>query len=370
MIKIYADNTLIWETGTTDETLAINSPRLVDELGKVPTLSFEVPNTNVAFGQIVPLQSRIKVVENGEIIFYGRPVSSEKTFKLTEKIVCENGLGFLRDFGRYSSSNINNPVPVQVSPVFDLYAYVLDWYTTDSGDDTIMLTRGVEETRAAARLYGKDGWRSYLSMFWDLAETYPATIWLTWEESGNDILTYLHYAETSQLMRTDIVYPADVKPQDQTIQFGYTLLDLDENVDLTGVYTVLKVIDSDNSVYYTYQDADHVSEYGTIYGSTEISGINRRWSDAAGGRTTEAKRYYDETAYPYIERTVKAIDLVDLGANRNRFQVGFFNRVYSPPHGVDARMQCRRIERQLDRPGHSVYEFGQVKRTLTDRLVR
>lgn len=367
MLKMYCDGSLIWEAGTNDEQHMAKDPILVDELWKIPTLKFSIPKTNVAFRNINPVMSRVWVEENGEIIFYGRPLTVERTFGLQENVVCENALGFLGDTYTYSS---DSPGKTGANPLIFLYDVILNGWTGTGGYNSqcdpgnqIQVGTGYERAGSrSAQLKMKDG-RSALDFVWQLAKNYPSTVWISWAKVNGDIVSYLNFAECA------LMESAPLTPDDgQQILFGRNLRDIDEDIDATNIFTHIRAYDTTHSIWYDYEQAAHVAAYGTIKIGKDFD--TSGYSDGSVGRQQEAEKYYNANAFPVVTRSVKAVDAVDFGATVNRFRVGFYYDVISAPHGINERMICQKITRNLDKPGRSTYEFGQVKKTLTGRLVK
>ena len=368
MLKMYCDGELIWEAGTDDDRYKAKDPVIVDQFRKVPTLSFTIPKTNAMYGSINPITSRVWVEENGNIIFHGRPLTAEKTFDLREKVMCENTLGFLRDEYQYYSTALT--VQQASGQLEALYDYILngrsgvhDGYNSlcDTGN-RVLLGEGHEANeRSYSTLRRKDG-RSALDFVWLLASDYPTAIWCTWVYENGSVVPYLNFAEQS-LMTLVPLSLAD----SQKIVFGKNLIDFAEDIDTTNVFTKIRGYDTTNSVWFDYQQDAHVAAYGSIKIGRDFD--TSGYSEGALGRRMEAEKYYNANAFPVVTRSVKAVDAVDLGATVNRFRVGFYYDVVSSPHGINERMMCQKITRNLDKPGRSSYEFGSVRKTLTGSLV-
>ena len=370
MIQMYVDGTLIWEAGSIDDEVKAYDPILTDEFLKVPTLKFTIPKTNAGWNLINPITSRIWVKENGSIIFYGRPLTIDTTFDQRKAVLCESSLGFMRDiqikqevnFGRNA---VQDALKVLFVDVVEGSTHFIQGYNSlcDAANKIYLDEWFSDETRTSAQLDGESGARSSLDAVWTLAKKYNCAVWASWAESGSTIIPYFNFAECA-LMEEYPLTPLDV----QQIKFGRNLISLDEELDTTGVFTRIYAHDTTNDVWYSYQNDSHVAAYGKIVVAQDfdVSG----YSDASAGRTAEAQKYYNANAYPILIRSVKAVDAVNLGANYRRFRVGWYYDVVSPPHGINERMMCQRIVRNLEKPGRDSYEFGQVKRTLTERLVR
>ena len=66
-----------------------------------------------------------------------------------------------------------------------------------------------------------------------------------------------------------------------------------------------------------------------------------------------------------VKLSLKAVDLNRLGASVSAIRIGEYNRVVSPPHGIDAWYQCSEITLKLDKIDGSEFSFGATGSTLT-----
>ena len=71
-----------------------------------------------------------------------------------------------------------------------------------------------------------------------------------------------------------------------------------------------------------------------------------------------------------VNLTLKAVDLHLVDINTESIFVGDYVRVISPPHGIDTLFQCIKIEFDIMEPDKSVYTFGALFKTLTDKLYK
>lgn len=370
--RMECDGTTIWRSESLEQRLQIKEPKLVDAWRKVPTLSFTLPRTNAGRADLAAITSRVTLWEDDEIIFHGRPISVQKKFDLSNKVVCASALGFLADPYIHLSSKINDPSPNYGRPLAYLFDYILNGYSglpgyntvCDAGNE-IALGDTYEDSGSSIAIdkASESKARSHLGLIWDLCEKRPFAVWMNWEENNGAITSYINFATLSALESG-----AGPAINEQAIRFGVNLLDLDEQLDAGDVFTKIRGWDTTNSVWFDYSEAAHVAAYGsiTIGRDFDTSG----YTYGSDGRTMEARKYYDEHAYPVLSRTIRAVDRADLGESVDRFRVGFYYDLVSEPHGLNERVQCTKITRLLDQPDRSVYEFGQTQRTLTGHISR
>lgn len=367
--RMYCDGQPVWKTGSADKTLAVRNPKYVDEIRKTASLSFTLPKINAAFSSLAPKTSLITLWEDGEIIFHGQPASVVKTLSGDLAVVCESAMGFLNNSSWISVTTAGGTiVPIKkdhgystaVSPATSTWIeYFLDMYSAEASGDRPVQLGQVYSSAASVTARAPVTFPTVRDMLLAFEAQNGGLLAPHWSVVSGVVLTYIDYWDA-----------AEIPTGNQAITFGVNMLDLSDQLDEGAIFTVLTAYDSDNNNWYTYQDADHVAAYGTIHKGIEISGINSRWSSGTLGLQTETQRYYNENAYGLRELKLKALDLSVAGVDVSRLRVGFYNRVLSPAHGLDVEMQCQKITRLLDQPGRSVYEFGQVRRTLTGQIPR
>ena len=197
-----------------------------------------------------------------------------------------------------------------------------------------------------------------------------------------------HAISNRETARTACIYAADDLPVcTQTIEFGKNLAELFIEMDKEDFFTTLiplgadkkntnKFDDSSNTgvkeddkVPLTLdpdyiQDTNLVVEYGWIETTHKWEKLKTR-----AKLQTKGQEYYDKNfGKPFEEITLSAIDLAYLGNDYEAFDFMHKVRVISELHGVDDYYIIKRMKIPLGSPDKAIFEFGDKKRSMTDRV--
>ena len=365
MYTIYVDGALIFSPVRQQQRFALTDVILKEEAGKIATLELRVPPVNVGYGSINLMTSRVVLYDDATPIFAGRPISIRKDFLGNRRIVCESALGYLRDvlieelLGPDTGLSNGSPLTSVMLVVLDIFGDQVD-ATRDFASFT---------TPATARNAYFYDWKPGASVL----ETLQV---LTVRNRGTDPTAVHHHLDLSVRWSgsggsvsniLDVAYDDDIQYGTQTIEFGKNLLDLDDYIDASNLFTVLDLYDSDNDVFYTYQESDMVNAYGWIEKYHSVSGISS-WTNPTDGRMYEAEKYYTANARAVQTIKLSALDLKLAGLAADRFEVGKYYQVISAPHGLNTYYKCVRAVRRLLDPSKDVYEFGVTQKPLTRLL--
>lgn len=172
------------------------------------------------------------------------------------------------------------------------------------------------------------------------------------------------------------------KTNSQIIEFGVNLLDITEYITAEDVFTVLIPL-----------GAEQTDEEGNSTGRLTIESVNdgkdyiesdlgislfgritkvNVWDDVtiADNLLTKGNTLLESGIEMSVNLTLKAVDLHLVDVNTESISVGDYVRVISPPHGIDTLFQCIKIELNIMEPDKSVYTFGVLFTTLTDKLYK
>jgi len=364
MLRLRLNNDqIIWKPG--DAGRQIVNPVLTEQVGKVAKLTFTLPPTNPLWGGVTPLVDRMTLWEDYEIIFHGRVTSGKLKTSKDREIVCESDLAVLRDSRWLTDSNTGELVTsghgrgtVDSPALENLMTWFISLHNGQVDASRRYNVGNVISTLTSATIRAPEDAPSVLDMMWAVPETYPGFLRPRWEAgSGGAVVSYLDYTEEAQLGTAD-----------QAIKLGSNIIDLEDFLDHGDVFTVLHGYDSEGGTWYGYQDNALVSSFGEIHKPLILSDLSSRWSDTASGLRSETKKYYEENAYAIRSLKINAIDLTMAGYDVDKIRLGNIHPVISAAHGLSTSLQCQKITRRLDNPGSSVYEFGAVRSTLTEKL--
>lgn len=339
MYTIYADDALLYSPG--DEELSVLSPVLETSCNAAGTLTFVLLPAHPLYDkQLQKLKTRIRVMQDDEIIWRGRVLETESDFYRQKTVTCEGELTYLVD-------SVLHPYKLA------------DYDGTAAGLFRLYLTRHNEAVSEAQQFQVGNVDIETLSSVENMGYGN------TWDEiSGNLIdvhggfLRVRYDGETRYLDWTK----ESGTSCGQVIRFGENLLDLSEYVSASEVVTCLIpyagqgdsqiTIKSVNDGKDYIEDEAGIALYGRIWGVTEFD------TEDATKLLEMAKENLQKRLKETITITISAVDLHLLDVNAESFRVGDKVRAVSPPHGIDAEYTCTAISLDLVNPDQSEYTFG------------
>lgn len=338
MYTIYADDALLYSPG--DEELSVLSPVLETSCNAAGTLTFVLLPAHPLYDKLQKLKTRIRVMQDDEIIWRGRVLETESDFYRQKTVTCEGELTYLVD-------SVLHPYKLA------------DYDGTAAGLFRLYLTRHNEAVSEAQQFQIGNVDIETLS---SVENTGYGN---TWDEISDNLIDihggFLRIRHEDGARYLDWT-KASGTSCGQVIRFGENLLDLSEYVSASEVVTCLipcagqgdsKItIASVNDGKDYIEDAAGIALYGRIWGVTEF--------DAKDASTLleMAKENLQKRLKETITITISAVDLHLLDVNAESFRVGDKVRVVSPPHGIDAEYTCTAISLDLVSPDQSEYTFG------------
>lgn len=338
MYTIYADDALLYSPG--DEELSVLSPVLETQCNAAGTLTFVLLPEHPLYNALHKLRTRIRVMQDDEIIWRGRVLEAEIDFYRQKTVTCEGELTYLVD-------SVLHPYKLA------------DYDGTAAGLFRLYLTRHNEAVSEAQQFQIGNVDIETLS---SVENTGYGN---TWDEISDNLIDihggFLRIRHEDGARYLDWTKESGTSCG-QVIRFGENLLDLSEYVSASEVVTCLIpyagqsdsqiTISSVNGGKDYIEDAAGIALYGRIWGVTEF--------DAKDASTLleMAKENLQKRLKETITITISAVDLHLLDVNAESFRVGDKVRVVSPPHGIDAEYTCTAISLDLVNPDQSEYTFG------------
>lgn len=335
MYTIYADDALLYLPG--DEELSILSPVLETQCNAAGTLTFVLLPAHPLYDKLQKLKTRIRVMQDDEIIWRGRVLETESDFYRQKTVTCEGELTYLVDSVQHPYKHDGT-----AADLFRLYlnahnAVVEEFQQFQIGNIDIETLSSVENTG-----YGN-----------------------TWDEISSNLID-IHGGFLRVRYDGDTRYLDWTKESGescgQIIEFGKNLLDLTEYISASEVVTCLipyagqsdsKItIESVNGGKDYIEDEEAVKRYGRVWGVTEFDAKN------AADLLTKAQAHMQKELQEAVTITINAVDLHLLDVQTDAFRVGDKVRVISKPHGIDTEYICTAISLDFVNPDQSEYTFG------------
>lgn len=342
--SIYADDELVYAAGI--DGYDVINPRLSLEISKAGSLKFDIPVGSEMYGKLNKLSTTIEVRQGNEPIFRGRLLNTRRSFNNTLSCYCEGFLSWLNDIVFLPMSE---PFSGQARDLLKVY---LERYNSRASDN-----RKIEyiysDVSAKISVQTEDystAWNDIKKVLIDGVGGYLVP-YLTDEVTG---LQWLSTYGTND---------------SQVIRFGENLLDFEEYIDASNVFTAVRPLGkkvNDQRIGLTggssfVWDAAAVAMFGRI----ERTAIFDEITDPAVLRTA-GEEYLRTGLQVATSLNLKAADLHLLKADVDKIRVGNALRVVSTPHEIDAFFVCSKADLNLGDPGKNEYTFGATQRTISE----
>ena len=359
MYTIYVDGALLYSPNLADDGYAVMTPKVKLKLNSASSLSCVIPPTNPTYDEISKLKSVVKVYDGNRRIFRGRVIDDEKDFYSRKSIMAQGELAYLND-------SILRP--------YNYSGTVAGYFTMLVNQHNAQV--GAEKRFAVGNITVTDA-NDYIVRINSEATK-------TWSEMKSKLLDLLggyivpRYEVENGVEVEYLDYLADSGGQNsQPIVFAENLLDLDQYIDASEVCTVLVPYgkaDDDTGVRVGIASVNDGDDYIESETGIELFGKvvgTQVWDDVTepANLLTKAQAALTMSILMSIQLDIRAVDLSRLGADVSAIRIGEYNRVVSPPHGIDAWYQCSEIELRLDKIDGSKFAFGATGTTLTQRQV-
>lgn len=359
MYVIKAGGETIYAPNLFQHGFVLQNPVLKMEVNKASTLTFTAPIVNANRSLLTMLKPEVKVYYDGDRIFRGRVLTTERDFYKSQEIYCEGELAYLRDV-------ILRPYS-RTESVSDFFAWLIGQYNAKVEATKRFRIGNCTVTGESAKREN-DQYPDVLSeLTAKLLNVYGGYLIPRVEiESGAEV-TYLDYL-------------AEPGAGSQTIQYARNLLDLKDGADATPVCTRLIPLGATvNKSRVTIAsvagrdylndadlDLDLESKYGIIEKVVALDDIK----DATKLRTEGLKQFRRLVA-PETSIDVNAVDLSILGGSLASLAVGKKYRIISTPHGYYGdHIRLTRSEIKLQQPERSRYVFGKADKGITKTAVQ
>jgi len=353
MYSIYSDGNLIYAPPVVDDGYIAYDATVTRELNKVDTAEFTIPTGGVGYDIIDKLKSIITIYYGDEKIFHGRCLNITTDFQKQRKFYCEGCLGFLHD-------SILRPYSISDTPAYIFSQYIASHNQQVENSKTFVLG-DVSSMRYAQITRASDQYPNTLDELEEkLIENYGGYVMPRYVDDK----VYIDYKDESG------------GNNGQVIQFGKNILTLEQFIDASEVKTVLvplgatenderitiRLVNNDKDYL---ENADAIALFGKVVGCEVWDDITDRDALKAAGQARLNQLISQATTL-----TLTAIDMSMLDVDEDKIRLGEYNRVYSPPHGLDSYFQCSRIVLNLSDPRNNEYTFGIPLKTLTDSINR
>ena len=355
MYKAFIDGQLLYSTAQYDNENIIINPTLNLEVNKAGQFTFTMPPDHVLYDSITKLKSVVTVEQDGEELFRGRVLNTETDFFNQKTVYCEGELCYFLDslqppceFDGTAMAFLQQLIDNHNNAVDEKKQFTLGTVTAFDAEQTAQVEVAYYSgtlNELNTRMLGAYG--GYFRIR---------------HENGIRYLDYLANTDTNE----------------QPIEFGVNLLDLQKNIQANDVFTVLiplgasqqnkegaplDITSVNNGLNYI-EDAEAVAKYGRIWRNQTWNYIDDPAKLLEKGRNFLATGILEETTL-----NIKAVDMHFVNPETSCIRVGDMVRIVSNPHSIERTIICYKQEIDLLTPENTQYTFGKPMETLTDNAV-
>lgn len=360
MYKILCDGNTLHDVR--DEEYRLLSPRLTLELNKTGNLEFDILTDHPHIGDIQKLKSSVSVYEDNELLYCGRPTTSESDFYNSGQVTCEGELAFLLDSVQRPHSYGTNTADSAKTNI-DIFKKLIAEHNNQVEDAKKFAIGTIDIDSATVT---------------SLSTNYEKT----WDFINSNFLGkydgYLRVRHDNGIRYLDYVKQYG-KVSNQAIRFSENLLDLKKHVKADDIVTAIipigknnvtiKNATGQNGIDYIY-DQNAVDLYGWIFEKVDFSDISDPNTLLA-----EAKKYLQEKINLAITIELTAVDLHMVDVDINAIRLGDLVPCVSKQHGllstlgdISTYYLVSKYEMDLENPANNKIILGRTINTLTDQM--
>lgn len=222
------------------ENMLLLNPRLSLNLNEPGTFEFTIPPTNRGYNAVHVRTSTIDVVENGKIIWTGRPVSVEYDFYNNKTFRCEGALAYFKDIVMEEKEYKKTTITKFFKSIISRYNDGVMATTNDDipFDYARTFTAGSVTAGSNLSIWRKTSWESA----WECLEDM-----LLNAEGGYFILS----KNAVGINPVNIKYVGEfTETCNQTIEFGSNLVNVARSIDTGNIVTdIIPVCHYDDKTY-------------------------------------------------------------------------------------------------------------------------
>ena len=393
MYRILLDGHDIY--GPNPETAVID-PHLDIELNSAGSLEFTLPVDNYDWDTPQVFTNEVEVIEDGEVIFFGRPLQITRDWNNQKKVVCEGALAYFNDTiqrtHEYKTSS-HTTLEAFFRHLIDVHNSQVDDQIGSSYSPKHFEVGTVDLENKGKYVYRKTDYQTTLECLQQMCLDTDGGYFVLRKEYDNDgnATRYIDWLE-------QMPYGAD-----QPVQFGLNLLDLSRDLNGADICTVLIPLGGENLNLSNFSSKDpddpnniypgvgHVRTSDEIYYKPGVELYGRvvkqkTWSDytSQDGLWRKAAEWLTrKNEYiPTIEVDAADLHYIDEYKDHGEslysvFKVGMAVQVISKPHGFDEdtidgeshpNLIIHKLSLDLDSATKKVTIGTPPKRELTDIL--
>ncbi len=358
MYKIYADNTLIYDS--TLEDYKISKGLVTLETNKSGSFVFGIYPDHFFYDNFVRLKTVITVYKSNKIKFRGRILNDVTDYWNNKVITCEGELGFLQD-------SIIRPFSFNGTPE-DLFKKFIEEHNLQV-DEFKKFKVGTVSVKDSNDYIARSnsGYESTLSNLNSrlIEDSLGGYFYITHGEDGTDPTPTINYlADFTKVSSQKIEFGSNLRDYTKTVkaeEIATAIIPLGSDLDNTdGETSKLTIKDVNDGIDYVYSESG-VALYGWI---TKV----KTWDDVtnASNLKSKAEAYLESIIKQNITIELNAIDLHLLDRTIESFNVCDYVQVLSIPHNFNSTLLCNKQTLDILKPDNDSLVLGYNYSTFTE----
>lgn len=344
--RVYRNGISIYDE---DQDMTLLNPRVTNEINTAGSFEYTIPIYHQQYSSPNIFTDNIDVYEDGELIFFGRVISTTKNWQNSWVVHCEGALAYFND-------SIQRPHKYFDTSVIQIFRDVIANHNELVPADRRFTVGNVtiDDKLVYRKLDYEDTWTVLKTMFLDAEGGYL----IPRKENGILYIDWLKELPSSS---------------NQPIQFGLNLIELNQYLDGSDIVTsVIPLGDVDDTTEQRitissindskdYLDSDAVSLYGRISKAVIFNGITDKTKLKKEGEDWLSNKQFDRLT---IE--VNAAELSYLNDSYRPFRLGQMVHVASTPHLLEKDLPLSRIDISLDSGVKKITIGTEPRKDLTE----
>lgn len=365
-------------------------PKLDVELNSAGTLTFTVPVENeYLWNNIEVFKGEVRVYEDDDIIWFGRPLQIVRNWKNQKVVTCEGALAYFND--SLQATHTYEKIPLYTSPDYQpgkegffntIIGLHNDQVRISEQDHSHEFVVGNVDVQNEVNIYRQVDYQTTAEVLQQMClDTTGGYFILRKEKEGENFVTYIDWYK-------QVPYGAD-----QDIQFGLNLLDLNQDLNGSDICTVVLAFGKDDKTVaglnkYDEQHPYVMSSGSLIYHNGEY--IFHKTAYEKYGRVVKVKNWSDMSAVgadnkeqlfikaaewledqntdtTTIECSAADLHYLKQYAEKGKLRIGQLVHVTSSIHGLEDKvLPIYKISMSLDSGAKTITMGTPPKRELTD----
>lgn len=348
------------------EQFTLINPVLTVEVNKSGEFTFQIANNHVYYDKIINKKSCIKIYQDGEWIWSGRPIKVSTALKLVKTVVCEGELSFLHDSNQRIAEYHNMSVK-------DYFTTLINKHNAMVDESKRFIVGNVTVTDSNDSLYRYSNYEDTFDTIQDKLIDRLGGYILTRHVDG---VRYIDYVESYPYITNQIIEIGsniiDLSLEESSadtisalIPLGKKLTEISEESpqqESTGEERL--TIESVNGGNDYIINSDAVSRIGMVFDTVVFDDVTDPYNLLSKGYEELTDRIYNTLVI-----SLNIFDRSFIDKSMGAFRLGASVIANSPKHGLHHKqMMISKMQISLVDVSKSKIEIGVTKKSITSDI--